>query len=153
MKKQFTILLTTIVTIAIFTIVACEKKEVEIQGYAPIYADKNNMYKIEAQAIKPIVNGGKIYVYQDFAFQVEVGEGIHIMNISDLNNPTKIGFIKIPGCSEISIQNNVLYTNNFSDLVGINLSDIQNPKVISRIEKVFTLPNQDAPEESGVYFE
>ncbi|KXK42311.1 MAG: LVIVD repeat-containing protein [Bacteroidetes bacterium OLB11] len=157
MKKKITnrvtILITALVTLTIFTIVACKKKDLEVQGYAPVYADKTEMYKIESQAPRPIVNGGKIYAFQNYTFQVEVGVGIHVIEASDLSNPTKVAFISVPGCSEISIRNNILYTNNYTDLVGIDLSNLQTAKIASRLEKTFQMIDQDAPDEQGVYFE
>ncbi len=153
MTNRTTMLITTLVTLTLFTIVACEKKDVEVQGYAPIYADKTDMYKIESQAPKPIVNGGKIYVIQNYTFQVEVGVGIHVIETSNLSNPSKVAFISVPGCSEVSVKNNILYTNNYTDLVGIDLSNLQTAKTVSRIENTFKMVDQDAPDEQGVYFE
>jgi hypothetical protein len=139
----------------LFGIVACIKDETkkEVLGYAPVYGSTAEMSIIKNDTIKPFVNAGKIYQYQNYTFQLENGEGIHIINSMDPANPQKIGFIKVSGCSEISIKNNILYTDNHRDLVGINISNINNVQVVSRLEKVFPGVNQEYPPVAGVSFE
>ncbi len=148
------VLLTASTTLLLFGIIACVKtKTLEVTGYVPVYGNLNDLKIIQSEAPRPIVNAGKIYQYMNYTFQLENGEGIHIINSSNLSNPQKIGFIKVKGCSEISIKNNILFTDNHQDLVGINISDIQNVTLSSRLEKVFPGVQQEYPPVAGVYFE
>lgn len=148
------IAITAFTTILIFSMVACIKNNnKEVLGYAPIYGSLLDMTDIKSEAPKPFVNAGKIYLYQNYTFQMDNGEGIHIINSANPSNPVKIGYIKVKGCSEISIKNNILYTDNHRDLVGINISNINAIQVQSRLEKVFPGVNQEVPPAEGIFFE
>ncbi|MBL7773571.1 MAG: hypothetical protein JNM95_11965 [Chitinophagaceae bacterium] len=125
----------------------------EVMGYAPVYADSSTIKIIQFESARPTENAGKIYYYKGFTFQVETGKGIHIINSLVPENASKIGFITVYGCSEISIKNDVLYTNNMSDLVSINISDITHPVPTSRVQQVFPGVSQTSPPHQGVYFE
>ncbi|MBL7767090.1 MAG: hypothetical protein JNJ58_13400 [Chitinophagaceae bacterium] len=153
-QKKSVIGLTAAITLLLFGLVACvEKTPKSITGYAPVYGDTATTLLIQSEPARPIVHGGKIYQYQNYTFQIENGEGIHIINSSNPANPQKIGFIRVGGCSEISIRNNILYTDNHQDLVAINISNINQVSVASRVERVFPGINQSYPPYNGVWFE
>jgi len=146
--------ITACTTLLIFGMLACIKNNnAEILGYAPVYGSVVDLTEIKSEAPRPVVNAGKIYLYQNMTFQIENGEGIHIINCADPSNPVRTGFIKVKGCSEISIRNNILYTDNHRDLAGIDISQINAIQVVSRIEKVFPGVNQEYPPVEGVFFE
>lgn len=125
----------------------------EVLGYAPVYADSSLIKTIRYDGIRATENAGKVYVYKGFTFQVETGKGIHIINSLDPKNASKMGFITVYGCSEISIKDDILFTNNMRDLVSINIADVVHPKVITRVPSVFPGVSQFAPPHQGVYFE
>lgn len=125
----------------------------EVWGYMPIYASTANLKNIYSTSAQSTVLAGKIYRYGQWIFQVEVGKGIHVIDASQRNNPVKISFIHIPGCSELSIRQNKLYTNNYRDLVSIDLSQPTQVNVLHRIENIFPGVSQDYPPQSGVWFE
>ncbi len=148
------ILLTALATLMLFVWVACTKQNNrEVLGYAPVYGSPTDLKDIKSETPKPIVNAGKIYQYQQYTFQIENGEGIHVINSSDPSSPQKVSFIKVKGCSEISIKNNILYTDNVRDLVAININDLNAVSVVSRLEQVFPGVDQEYPPVSGIFFE
>jgi|688.fasta_scaffold13743_9 hypothetical protein len=156
MKKTLLhpILVATTLTLIAFYWSACIKSgPTEVVGFKPVYADPATIRDISNGPARTIVNGGKIYAYKNWAFQIENGEGIHVMDMSQPNQPVKLGFIKIHGCSEISIQNDVLYSDNDRDLVCINISQYPSISLSSRIEKIFPGVSQEIPPYAGVYFE
>lgn len=143
-------LLTGIATLLTFGLAAClQKKDLQVLGYAPVYGSNTDLSIVKSDAPQKIVNAGKIYQYGGYTFQMENGEGIHIISTS---SRTKLGFIRVKGCSEISIKNNVLYTDNFRDLVSIDISNIQDVKEVARLSTVFPAINQEYPPYMG-YFE
>lgn len=153
-SKRSVVLVTSIVTMLIFGMIACvEKNPTEIMGYAPVYGNPSQMHEIKSMPARAIVNGGKIYQYSPFTFQIENGVGIHVINSSNPSNPQKIGFIQVAGCSEIAAQNGILYTDNYRDLVALNITNINSVVVESRLEKVFPGVNQQMPPYAGEYFE
>src|SRR5690242_18709881 len=100
----------------------------DITGYRPIYASVQEANAIGIEAARPTTHAGKIYAYGNYLFQVEDGEGIHIINNTAPQQAQKVGFLKIPTCSEISIKANYLYTNNLNDLVVFDISNITSPQ-------------------------
>jgi hypothetical protein len=154
-KINFCIIaVTCLATLLVFSLAACIKNANDsILGYAPVYSDATEVNEIKGEAPRPIVHAGKIYQYLHYTFQIENGEGIHVINSSDPSSPFKIAFIKVTGCSEISIRNNILYTDNLRDLVGIDISNISNAQLVSRTEGVFTGIDQEFPPVEGVFFE
>ena len=123
----------------------------EVEGYAPVYATADMAGTITAKEVQPIENGGKIYAKGNTLYQVEVGKGIHVINISDGNNPQKIKFIQVTGAQEISIMDNYLYTNNVNDLVVLNIADINNVQVVDRVTGMFHLVDPSLPPAAGWY--
>ncbi len=124
----------------------------EIDGWAPVYAKDGNAAVISSENPRQIVKSGKIYVKGNMLYQVEVGSGIHVIDITDRNNPRKVKFINVVGAQEMAIMNDLLYTNNVNDLVVVDILDINNVKLIDRVEGMFHMVDPTLPPSSG-YFE
>ncbi len=109
-----------------------------VTGYKPIYASSNEALKtVYTKTAQPTVKAGKIYVTGNLLFQVEQDSGIHVINIADRANPVKMGFIQSAMCREVAVKNGYVYTNNLADLVVVDISNINNVQIKSRIENVF----------------
>ena len=80
---------------------------------------------------------GKIYFKDNYLFVNETGKGIHVIDNSDPANPSKIAFYEILGNVDMAISGNILFADSFIDLVAIDISDIENPVEIDRIENIF----------------
>lgn len=110
----------------------------QAEGYKPVYSSNiSEAKKIQAEAARATVNGGKIYTVGSILYQVEIDSGIHVINYADPVNPRKLGFIKTFLCKEVAVKNGFIYTNNMSDLVVIDISNMTAVKEISRIPNVF----------------
>ena len=79
---------------------------------------------------------------------VENGEGLHIFDNSDVNNPVAVTYMEAPGGQGIAVRNNILYMNQYTDLVAFDLSDPKVPTLISRTEDVFD-PSSVFPADQG----
>ncbi len=123
----------------------------EVEGWAPVYATEKVAGTIASIDAQPIIKGGKIYVKGDILYQVEVGKGIHVINIADGNNPQKIKFIQVTGAQEMAVLDNNLYTNNVNDLVVLNIADYNNVEVLDRVSGVFHLVDGILPPNAGYY--
>lgn len=124
----------------------------QAEGWAPVYAKKDMVNRIDAIEAQPIENAGKIYIKGHMLYQVEVGKGIHVIDIQDGNNPQKVKFIQVTGAQEMAIMDNNLYTNNINDLIVLNIADINNVQVLDRVYDMFHLVDPTLPPASG-YFE
>lgn len=134
---------------------ACNKNNEppeEVTGYAPIYQSDPQAGAIRSLPPQPIVHGGKIYTREGLLFQAESGKGIHVVDIADPASPARLAFIQVPGAQELSIKGDLLYTNNYNDLVVINISDVQHATLVKRLSQVFQVTGGTVPPERG-YFE
>jgi len=113
--------------------------------YDPIYkkSDEIRNLTISLNTAKSLKNPGKIYAYNNFLLINEINEGIHIIDNSNPSSPINKGFIEIPGNIDMAIQNNILYVDNYIDLLSIDISNIQNPVLLSRKEEVFPALQKD----------
>jgi hypothetical protein len=84
----------------------------------------------------PMEESGKIYVYEDLIFVNDKYKGVHIIDNRNPLAPKKIGFIKIPGNVDISIKDNYLYADSITDLIVLDISDIDRIKMVNRLENV-----------------
>jgi len=127
---------------------------------APVYLSYEELRRaVKMDTPHDLVNPGKIYFKGGYIFVNEELKGIHIIDNRDPQNPEKIGFIEIPGNIDMAIKNDILYVDSYVDLVAIDISNVNDPKEVHRVENVFpyTTPpyNEDyrvakVDEEKGV---
>ncbi|HNR16170.1 MAG TPA: hypothetical protein PKG90_05870 [Chitinophagaceae bacterium] len=110
----------------------------KVLGYKPVYGAevfaKDILYSATAL---PVINGGNIYAFQNYLFQVENGYGIHVIDNTNPSNAARIGFITVKGCSQMSIKNDKLYTNSYDDLIVLDFSNLSNIQIVSRLKGIF----------------
>ena len=116
---------------------SCER-EITYVKTTPIYKTLAEIRSgIDVQPPRDLKKPGKMYFYNDFIFINEQREGVHILDNSNPEVPTNIGFIMIPGNVDIAIRQNILYADNYIDLLTINITDVTNPQLLYRNEDVF----------------
>lgn len=128
--------------------------EGEVIGYQPVYAADVDM-TIGMEAARVPGTTGKIFLQGNTLLLNEVGEGIHIIDNSDPNNPVNTGFLVVKGSSDMSVKDNLLYVNQFTDIVALDFSDPENIQEVGREQEAFRLSesNQLVPPQAGYYFE
>ncbi len=84
-----------------------------------------------------ITHPGKMYFKDGYLFVNEYGKGIHVIDNSNPANPVKVAFYEIMGNVDMAIRGNILFADSYIDLLAIDITDINNPVVIDRIENVF----------------
>lgn len=116
----------------------CEEDRL-VRGFDPITvsADEWRSSSFICGAPLEVCEATSFYVYQNYLFMVENGQGLHIFDNSDSNNPVPITFMDAPGGQGISVRNDILYMNQYVDLVAFDLSNPENPTLIGRTEDVF----------------
>lgn len=103
--------------------------------YKPIIMRRSEIEKsIKIVAPKPIVAPKKIYIYKNYLFINENKKGVHILNNKNPESPINLGFLLIPGNEDIAIKNDVIYADNGTDLIAIDMKDPLNPIVTTRIK-------------------
>ena len=112
----------------------------------PIYMTYGELAaSVASEHPRALTSPGKLYFKDQYLFVNEVSKGIHIIDNSDPAAPQKISFINIPGNVDLAIKGNVLYADNYTDLVAIDLNNIASGMVTKRISSVFpyALPAHD----------
>ena len=105
--------------------------------YRPIYAAYSEVRTVQNLAPQPLKNVGKIYVKDNYLFINEVGSGIHIVDNRDPEKPVQRAFISILGNQELAIKDSILYADNVTDLVALNIANPLNVRLVKRIENAF----------------
>ena len=125
------------------------------RGMKPIYLPAENFDAVSLQAPRPMTQSDKIYVKDKLIFAIEQGEGVHIIDNSDASKPNKIRFLRIFGCNDISIKGTTMYADNFTDLIAIDFSKLDSPKVVNRVRNLYPNKNgdKDYPKNYNGYFE
>ncbi|MBK9254903.1 MAG: hypothetical protein IPM42_05395 [Saprospiraceae bacterium] len=125
-----------------FSFSSCTKdsctNKVTYTEYTPVYVLPEEYKKpARTEAPKTITHPGKIYFYKDYIFINEIREGFHMVNNQDPSNPVNERFIAISGNIDFAVMNDYLYADSYTDLVIIDLRNIQNPTQVFRKEGVF----------------
>jgi hypothetical protein len=87
---------------------------------------------ITSQAPRELKIPGKIYAYDKYLLISEVKKGIHIIDNSNPASPKNIAFVTVPGVLDMAVKDDVLYVDNYTDLVSLSISDPSNIKEIGR---------------------
>lgn len=124
-----------------------------VDGLRPIYVEQLEWDEIIALPPKPIEFLGKIYYKDQRIYVNERNKGIHIIDNSDPSNPVPIKFIQIYGSEDIAIKGNILYADNLTDLVAIDITDLDNIVVTSRIAGLYPEDAKNYPAGYSGYFE
>lgn len=92
-----------------------------------------------------IEESGKIYVYEDYIFVNDKMKGILVINNTN-NDPKVIKYIKIPQNTDIAVKGDVLFANSGKDLVTFDISNINDIKIITRLNDVLEEYYPEMPE-------
>lgn len=124
-----------------FAMAGCTDKTIERVTYeanVPVYMSfedfRSSFQKSDAEDIsKP----GKIYFKDGYLFVNELGKGIHVIDNTNPANPQKVAFYEIMGNVDMAIRGNILFADSYIDLVAIDITDVNNPVEVNRLENVF----------------
>jgi hypothetical protein len=110
------------------------------RAMVPIYLE---MSDVRAQSItiappQELDNPGKIYLFGNYLLINEPTKGIHILDNTNPSNPINKNFIPIEGNVDLAVNSNILYADNYVDLLAFDISNINNITLIKRVEDVFT---------------
>ena len=105
----------------------------------PVYLEMKDVRakEISIAPAQEIENPGKIYIYKDFLLINEPNKGIHIFDNKNPVNPINLSFIPIEGNVDLAINSDILYADNYVDLLAFDLSNIRNIRLVNRVKDVF----------------
>lgn len=114
-------------------------------NYKPVIMNRQAFENaVEGISFQTINNPGKIYIKDQLMFISDTNKGFGVYDYSDPANPLPIGYIKIPGATDIAVRNNNIYINQAVDLVSLQYNPSSHTlTVTSRNRNVF--PQKRSP--------
>jgi len=129
-----------ILILGLFTLISCNNDNDEyimVKVATPEYMTVDALRSsVEITSPIPIIESGKIYVYNDLVLVSDIDKGIHVIDNSNPENPHKIACIKIKANKDMEIKGDYLYADSLMDLVVFDISDIYSIKEVTRLENV-----------------
>lgn len=142
---------------------SCRDKIIETVTYTanvPIYKTKTLVRAgIQSTAAKQIEAAGKIHIRGKYIYLVDRYEGVHVIDNTSPAAPINAGYIAVPGVVDIASSGNILYADNYMDMVAIDITDPLNVSAVGRVNDVFepilpptgnNLPVADLDERKGI---
>lgn len=137
---------------------SCESSVLEQVTYninEPVFMDLGTFrssVKISAAADE-ITGHGKISFFAGYLYMSEPDKGIHIIDNRNPAHPSLTGYIELPGNSDLSLRNNILYADSYIDLVWFDVSDPAHPVLKGRLENAFPEALPPTENTSGIDYE
>lgn len=145
----------TLITIGILILQSCDPETeypLAVKGLRPVYAEAN-WKDIGVEATHPISQLGKIALKDGYLFVNERMKGIHVIDNKNPASPDPVAFISIPGNSDFEFKGDVLYADNFSDLVVMRLRPDFTIEITDRMEGLYRNELIAYPAHHDGYFE
>jgi hypothetical protein len=131
-----------ILMLTFLMLAACKHDTADTQTFhinVPFYISitkARNLVSV-AQMGEPISAPGKIYTYGNYLFIAEPNKGIHVVDNTNPYFPHFINFISLQGNVDIAINSNILYADNYVDLLAFDISNPKHIKPVKRIDDAF----------------
>jgi hypothetical protein len=129
--------------ILLSALLSCSYEETAV--FKPVYISYEDMRRFSIITAdetdtteEEITAAGKIYYYEPYLLINELKKGIHFYDNTDPKNPEYLGMLELPGNVDMAIKDDVLYADNYIDLVAFDISelpDLSKIIVLKRIEK------------------
>ena len=104
----------------------------------PIYMSYQRLREsVQIEVARPPDRLGRVYLYQNYVLLNEKNEGIHIIDNADPALPVNLGFIRIPGNTDLAMRDNYLFADSYVDLITLDMNDAANIQVVDRQENLF----------------
>ncbi|MEM7161724.1 MAG: hypothetical protein AAF487_04715 [Bacteroidota bacterium] len=137
--------LSILLTICLLAISSCTKDSGTLTlQFTKATAVYGNIDDVRSEALieeaKSIQNPGKIFVGIDVLLIGEENEGIHVYDNSNPSFPQSVLFINLPFTKEFYVEDDIIYAESHYDMVKINIQDMNNPILDSRLEYALSSP-------------
>jgi len=108
---------------------SCMKETVKstYTSFEPVYKNKSTVLQdIKSGPSQQLKNTGKLVLYGHYIFLNELNKGVHIIDNTNPSSPKNIAFINIPGNIDLTLKDNMLYADIYTDMVTIDVTDPHN---------------------------
>jgi hypothetical protein len=142
MKNLTSVFASLLILISALSFTSCQDEVTTTYTYRammPVYLQMSDVRArtINIEPAHELENPGKIYLYENYLLINEPQEGIHILDNTNPANPKNLNFIPIQGNVDLAVNNNMLYADNYVDLLVFDISNIRSIKLVERVKDVF----------------
>jgi hypothetical protein len=123
----------------------CPKYPYTEASLVPVYADSVKIHQVVVEAPRALKNTAKIYYKDSTIYIIEKDSGIHVIDNRLPAAPRPMRFIKMQGCQDIAIKGSIMYADNFTDLVSIDVANPNQPKMVNRITGIYPISKDGKP--------
>ncbi len=120
--------------------------------YKPQYAAPEDLLKVNILPARALHDPGRIYLKGTILIINERFKGFHVIDNANPADPKPLLFVEVPGAVNMAMQDHYMYVDNMTDLVTLDLSNMNQIKEVSRQQDVFE-GNQNYPPFTNVGFE
>ncbi len=144
MRLLYSALTLSTLLLSLCSCIQMEPEEI-YSSYSPVLMSRAQLEKsVSRKEPQPLSRPGKIYRYKNLLLINEQYKGVHVINNQDPTAPQNIAFLQVPGTIDLAVKQDILYVDNAVDLVAIDISDLDNIRLVKRIANVFPeLPPPD----------
>ncbi len=115
----------------------CETTRTYVR-YNPVIKNLTEIRQFQVLPAQQMQAYGKIWLYGKYLLVNEPKKGIHIFDNSNPSSPQALSFISIPGNVDMAVRDNMLYADNYMDMLVIDMHNPQTPALHKRMENTFT---------------
>lgn len=129
-------------TLLLLSLTSCLEEKcqtrLEYKAYEPVLLSGDEFRTtVRAEEGRELCRPAGFYVYGDYLMIIEDGAGLHIFDNADPTAPRSISFLPVDGAAGLAVRNDILYVNQFVDLLAFDLRDPESPTMVGRTEDVF----------------
>ena len=144
-----------LLSIVLLLLLGCEPdrnfKDFTAEGLKPIYSiDWKDVALEEPRQINQL---GKIYYHHGLLLVNELYKGIHVFDNTNPANPIPLSFISIPGNVDVAAKDDILFVDNYSDLLSIRIGNGNSIEIVSRSSNIYPIATKKYPPNHTGYFE
>jgi hypothetical protein len=115
-----------------------EPWEAPYTAYQPVMMKRTDLEQaVRMEPPRDIVRPAKIYTREPYVLISEMFKGIHIIDNRNPEEPIPLGFVRIPGCVDMAVKDNIIYADNAVDLIALDMSDPTDVQVVKRVRNAF----------------
>lgn len=138
-----------------FLLAACEVEnttpDIKVWGYKPIYGNQPTASDVYLDAPQTVGKKGRMYFKDNYLLLINEGNGVHIIDNSNPDNPQNIKFLAAKGIRNIAIKDSVMFLEMGNTLMSVVLNDLETVTVLETKNGYFKIP--EFPSQVGVQFE
>jgi hypothetical protein len=138
-KTYFSFISSTLFIFFIVLTSSCRRDCTEFRTYIKYIPLEKSLKEVresfKVESPRNLENPRKIYVYEDYLLIVDEFKGFQVVDNSNTSSPVALKFIRLDACTDVSVQNGIIYANQGPDVVSLSFNNAADISITGRLEK------------------